>query len=413
MDELLAELNKRGVRLHVDEGRLEVNAPKGALTKELREALTANKEKLISLLSEHVLSNTADTVHADTHDEDDSTIFDEKKTEPPIRKPFEILETSLDLSYAWEYGETRVKLRELYNKAQRGQWLADEVLPWHIQPDLALPIGPDEMVPLLGSDIWRRMTKKEQEQCNFEITSWTISQFLHGEQGALLATAQLVDAVTDLDSKLYGATQVVDEARHVDVLNRYLQQKVGLVYPINPHLKTLLDLLLKDSRWDMKFLGMQVMVEGLALSSLAMLRDSARDPLLREMTSYIMSDEARHMAYGVISLRDYYNDQSESFRQEREDFIYEGARLMRDRFLFTEVWEKLGLPVKKCVEIALHSPGQMMFRQLLFAKIVPIVKRVGLLSDRQRQRFAQLGILQFENVTDPFYGLERVKAEGT
>ncbi|MES2355413.1 MAG: aminobenzoate oxygenase [Pseudomonadota bacterium] len=408
MDQLLAELNKRGVKLHVDEGRLEVNAPKGALTKELREALVANKKQLISLLSEHVLSASIDTISPDIHDEtrstgaEESDAASERQMAPSIAQPFEILETNLDLSYAWEYGSTRIKLRELYNKGQRAQWLADEALPWHLQPDLALPIGPDEMIPLRGSDIWNRMPSSQQEQCNFEITSWTLSQFLHGEQGALLASAQLVDSVTDLDSKLYGASQVADEARHVDVFSRYLREKVGLICSINPDLKTLLDLLLKDSRWDIKFLGLQIMVEGLALSSFAMLRHSARDPLLREITTYIMNDEARHMAYGIISLREYYEHQSDSFLREREDFVYEAARLMRNRFLFREVWEKLDLPVKQCMDIALHAPSQVMFRQLLFAKIVPTVKKLGLLSDRQRQRFSELGILQFENVSDPF-----------
>jgi hypothetical protein len=224
---------------------------------------------------------------------------------------------------------------------------------------------------------------------------------MHGEQGALLATAQLVDSVQDLDSKLYAASQVVDEARHVDVYNRYVHQKIGFSYPVNPHLKTLLDMVLKDSRWDMKFLGMQIMVEGLALAAFAMIRNNTQEGLLRDLTAYVMGDEARHVAFGVLSLRDYYKEQPESVKREREDFVYEAARLMRDRFLFQEVWEKQGLPAKECMAIALENKGQVMFRQMLFAKIVPAIKKMDLLSDRQRQRFAELGILQFENWADP------------
>lgn len=313
----------------------------------------------------------------------------------------ETLEALLDVTYTWGYTETRAKLRDLYDKGIRAQWIADDALPWQTDVDLSKPMGAEQLMPLYGSDILAKMTPKEKEAMNVEITAWTLSQFLHGEQGALLATAQLVDSVRDLDSKLYAGNQVADEARHVDVYNRYLHQKVGFSYPVNPHLKTLLDLILKDSRWDMKFLGMQIMVEGLALAAFGMIRQNTHEPLLRELTAYVMGDEARHVAFGVLSLRDYYKDQSDEVKREREDFVYEAARLMRDRFLFQEVWEKMGLPAKQCVEIALNNQGQKMFRQMLFTKIVPAIKKMGLLSDRQRARFAELGILQFESFNDP------------
>jgi hypothetical protein len=319
----------------------------------------------------------------------------------------ETLEALLDVTYTWGYTETRQKLRDLYDKAVRGQWISDDVLPWKTNVDLEHPMGPEQLMPLFGSDIYNRMTEKEKKQINIETFSWTLSQFLHGEQGALLASAQLVDSVRDLDSKLYAASQVVDEARHVDVYNRYVHTKIGFSYPVNPHLKTLLDMILKDSRWDMKFLGMQIMVEGLALAAFGMIRNNTQEPLLRDLTAYVMGDEARHVAFGVLSLRDFYREQPESVKREREDFVYEAARLMRDRFLFQEVWEKQGLPAKECMDIALHNQGQVMFRQMLFAKIVPAIKKMDLLSERQRGRFAELGILQFETWADPFSDAER------
>ena len=320
----------------------------------------------------------------------------------PLTGPsIETLETLLDVTYTWGYQETRAKLRDLYDKAVRGQWISDDVLPWNTDVDLDKQMAPEQLMPLFGSDIYNKMTEKERHKLNIESFSWTLSQFLHGEQGALLATAQLVDSVQDLDSKLYAASQVVDEARHVDVYNRYVHTKIGFSDPVNPHLKTLLDMILKDSRWDMKFLGMQIMVEGLALAAFGMIRANTSEPLLRELTAYVMGDEARHVAFGVLSLRDYYKDQPDSVKREREDFVYEAARLMRDRFLFQEVWEKTGLPTKQCMEIALHNQGQVMFRQMLFAKIVPAIKKMDLLSDRQRERFKELGILQFENWEDP------------
>ncbi|MCA9676694.1 MAG: ferritin-like domain-containing protein [Kofleriaceae bacterium] len=323
------------------------------------------------------------------------------------RPSIETLEAILDVTYTWGYQETRQQLRNLYDKATHAQWDATAALPWHREVDITKPMGPENLLPLFGSDIWNRMTPAERVACNGETSAWTLSQFLHGEQGALLAAAQLVDCVPDLDSKLYGASQVYDEARHVDVYNRYLHEKIGFSYPVNTHLKTLLDMILKDSRWDMKFLGMQIMVEGLAMAAFGMIRNNTEEPLLRDLTAYVMGDEARHVAFGVLSLKDYYRDQPESVRAEREDFVYEAARLMRDRFLFQEVWEKMGLPVQECMDIALHNQGQIMFRQMLFAKIVPAIKKMDLLSDRQRKRFQELGILQFENWEDPFADLER------
>jgi hypothetical protein len=323
----------------------------------------------------------------------------------------ESIETTLDVTYSWGYQDTRAQLRDLYSKAKRSQWNPDDVLDYSVDVDLGKPMMPDMFHPLYGSDLFDKLTQGERDQLNAEMASWTLSQFLHGEQGALLAAAQLVTSVPDLDSKLYGSTQVVDEARHVDVYNRYLHQKIGFAYPVNPHLKTLLDMILKDSRWDMKFLGMQIMVEGLALAAFALMRQNSYEPLLRDITRYVMGDEARHVAYGVLSLRDHYAERSEAERREREDFVYEASVLMRDRFLMQEVWAKMGMPVERCTELALNNNGQILFRQWLFSKIVPAIKKIGLLSDRQRERFQQLGILHYEDAEDPIEALERSEAE--
>ncbi len=192
--------------------------------------------------------------------------------------------------------------------------------------------------------------------------------------------------------------------------DRYLHEKVGFSYQISPHLKKLLDLILTDTRWDMKLLGMQIMVEGLALASFGMIRQNAQEPLLKRLTHYVMLDEARHVAYGVLALRHYYDDATEAVRREREDFVYEAAALMRDRFLFQEVWEKMGMPVDDCLRIARESYAQQIFRQLLFSKVVPAIKKIGLLSPRQRERFEQLGILQFESWSDPFEDLKNAES---
>jgi len=227
---------------------------------------------------------------------------------------------------------------------------------------------PEMFHPLYGSEIYSKLTKEEHLVMRRELTSWTLSQFLHGEQGALMAASQLVTSVPDMDSKYYASSQVFDEARHVEVYDRYLHTKVGFAYSISPYLKQLLDLILTDSRWDMKLLGMQIMVEGLALAAFGTTREYTLEPLLKELTHYVMLDEARHVAYGVLSLRDYYRDASEADVKEREDFIYESAVLMRDRFLYQDVWEKMGLPVQACVDVAMENEGQQIFRRMLFRR---------------------------------------------
>jgi hypothetical protein len=328
-------------------------------------------------------------------------------------RPLQIerIEASLDVTYNWGYEETRSELRELYRKAKQAQWNADERLDWTISVDLDKQQVPDFMHPLWGSEMYDKLDAQKHAELRREMPAWMQSQFLHGEQGALLAAAQLVNSVPDIDSKYYASTQVMDEARHVEVFDRYLHEKVGIAYPINPHLRQLLDLILTDSRWDMKLLGMQIMVEGLALAAFGVTRANVYEPLLRDLTTYVMQDEARHVAYGVLSLKDHYGDMKESEVREREDFVYEAAVLMRDRFLFQEVWEKLGLPKDECMQITLRNEGQRQFRQLLFAKIVPAVKRIGLLSTRQRERFGELGILQYEDWDDPFESLRKAEAE--
>jgi len=335
----------------------------------------------------------------------------DQAAKPSSELNIERIEATLDVTYNWGYEETRKELRDLYRKAKRAQWNAEDRLDWSVDVDLDKQYVPEYMHPLFGSDIYNTMDEAKKSELKRELPAWTQSQFLHGEQGALLAAAQLVNSVPDMDSKYYAATQVVDEARHVEVFDRYLHEKIKISYPISPYLKSLLDLILTDSRWDMKLLGMQIMVEGLALAAFQVTRNTVEEPLLRDMTTYIIQDEARHVAYGVLSLRDHYAGMEESQVREREDFVYEAAVLMRDRFLFQQVWEKLGLPVQECMQIATHNEGQKQFRQYLFSKIVPAIKRIGLLSNRQRARFAELGILQYEDWQDPFESLKEAESE--
>ena len=322
----------------------------------------------------------------------------EAATRPVENTPeTEYLPTTFDVAYTWNYDTVRQELRNLYEKAKREQWNAASQLAWDTSVDPEAELVPDFQIPVYGTHIWEKLTPGDIRKLRREALSWTLSQFMHGEQGALLATAQIVNATPLIESKFYAASQVMDEARHVEVYARYLREKLSGAYPINRHLRALLDQILTDSRWDMKYLGMQIMVEGLAMAAFGYMHKMCNEPLLTELTHYVMKDESRHVAFGVLSLNDYFGQLSAAERREREEFLYEGCRLMRDRLLMEDVWEVMGWPVDEVREIVLHSPQMQEFRKMLFSKIVPNVKRLGLLSPYVRERFAELGILQFEN----------------
>src|SRR3954464_12738713 len=226
-----------------------------------------------------------------------------------------------DTRFTWEYDDGRDKLLSLYQKGKDKQWDAQKRIDWSIEVDPNNPAGfPDEYNAFHGSDIWERMNEEEQNQLLRHISAWTFSQFMHGEQGALVTSARIVESVPDLDSKFYAATQTMDEARHAETYARFLQEKIGLVYPINDNLSKLLEETLRDSRWDMPYLGMQVLIEGLALAAFGMLRDMTTKPLPKQILSYVMQDEARHVAFGRLALKDAYRELTSAERDEREEF---------------------------------------------------------------------------------------------
>ena len=248
--------------------------------------------------------------------------------------------------------------------------------------------------------------EKEWNQMRIEGQNWTMSQFMHGEQGALLCTAKIVETVPWIDAKYYASTQVMDEARHVEVFAKYLDTKLTGHYPINAHLRMLLDDIINDSRWDMTYLGMQIMVEGLALAAFGFMHMLTEEPLLKQLLRYVMSDEARHVAFGVLSLKEYYEGLSDAEMLERQQFAFEAAVRMRDRFLQQEVWERMGVDVRTMVKLQLEhetNKNDDPFQQLLFSKIVPNCKKLGLLDRNDfwlRKKFSEINVIQFEDWRD-------------
>jgi len=320
-------------------------------------------------------------------------------TRDEVTDLIEAIPSNFPTVYCWDYEVTRKELRALYERAKVEQWNAQTTPDWSVDVEVTPERYPDERIPFFGTEYWDRMTEKEKQAVRLGVTSWSLSQFMHGEQGALLATAKIVKSVPNMDAKFYAATQVMDEARHVEVYHKYLTEKLEGSWPITPPLRTLLDAILTDSRWDMTYLGMQILVEGLALAAFGMIYNTTKEPLIKQITQYIMADEARHVAFGVMSLRDLYPQMTSSELREREEFTIEACRMMRDRFDMAELYERLGLPVKELVEIRMNSEGMKLFRNLLFMKIVPNLRKLGLLTPRVREVFGEMGVLQFENMS--------------
>jgi hypothetical protein len=318
-----------------------------------------------------------------------------------------------DALFTWDYEQSRPALVKLYEKAKTSQWNAATDLDWSIEVDQEkVVLANAEANPALnglGTDFdvtgtsFANWGDKEWIQLGIESQNWTLSQFMHGEQGALICTAQIVETVPWIDAKYYAATQVMDEARHVEVFARYLDTKLSGHYPINAHLKMLLDDIISDGRWDMTYLGMQIMVEGLALAAFGFIHQLTTEPLLKKLLRYVMSDEARHVAFGVLSLQEYYTQLSGAEIRERQEFAFEAATRMRDRFLQQEVWDRMGVDVKEAVKLVMQAEDRQMFQALLFSKIVPNCKKLGLLDAGDgwlRQKFGELGVIQFEDWVD-------------
>jgi hypothetical protein len=318
-----------------------------------------------------------------------------------------------DAIFTWDYEKgRRPALNKLYEKAKHSQWNGETDLDWSIEVDPmemvvmqreAFGQTPESRKAQTAGTPFEKWSDKEFDQLGLESNNWMLSQFMHGEQGALICTAKIVETVPWIDAKYYAATQVMDEARHVEVFAKYLDTKLDGHYPLNVHLGLLLDDIIEDSRWDMTYLGMQIMVEGLALAAFGLMHMTTPEPLLKQLLRYVMSDEARHVAFGVLSLKEYYEELTLDEIRERQEFAFEAAVRMRDRLLQQEVMARMGIDTKEAVKFVMEDEGRKLFQQMLFSKIVPNCKKLGLLDAGDgwlRIKFQELGVIQFEDLTD-------------
>src|SRR5258706_1590739 len=315
------------------------------------------------------------------------------------------VDMGLPAAFVWDYDARRPRLGRLYEKSKVSQWNAATDVDWSIDVDPGVEPEIEQFanVDWEGGPISTALGARDDPAMMHDIVAqnhgWLISQFMHGEQGALVATAKICAATESIDDKYYAAAQVADEARHVEAYQRYLD-KIGITYPVSTPLHTLLDQVMGHRHVDMTFLGMQILVEGVALAAFSLGGAVLANPLIANITELVRRDEARHVAFGVLSLTGTYDDMDPVDLAEREDFVLEACALNRDRFQPTQVWEHFGIDVAAAKAQFEQGPDMQAFRSLLFSKVVPNLRKLGLLTPRVREGFEQLGILKYERYID-------------
>jgi hypothetical protein len=298
----------------------------------------------------------------------------------------------------WNYVTSHAQLTRLYENAKRDQWNASADVAWGTPVDRESEIISDMGIAIWGSPLWERIGERKQRELRLQQLRYSLSQFMHGEQLALVTASQLVECAPDLEAKYYAATQVVDEARHVEVFARYLREKLETpVFPPAPLVRDILGELIKSSEWDIKYLGVQVLLEGLALATFHFIHDTCQESLLRQVLHYVIRDESRHVAFGNIALRGLYGDLSDAERREREEIVLTVSDMMFHRLRGREMYEEAGLDGDECDGLAEQSEVMRAFRRGIFSRIVPAIKKIGLLTPRVTEAYARLGVLDFQD----------------
>ena len=318
----------------------------------------------------------------------------------------EIFNTPLTGAYNWDYRVADNRIQRLYELGKTLNWNGSLDVHWDQTPDWheQTPVKPEFIDEFLANADWNGYppfdafsTERKLEFFKHD-NAWSLSQFLHGEQGALLVASQLASCAPSFNAKLYAASQTFDEARHVEVFNRYLQTKLGLSYPVNQGLKSLLDKILTDERWDLKFIGMQIVLEGLALAAFHIAMNDTDDPVLKELLYLVIRDEARHVTFGVNYLEEFVATLSEEEKEDRAQFAYEACIVSRDRLIPTDVYRHFGWDVEETRQALVERGLNAEFLNMLYARIIPNLARIGLLTEKIRPKFEEMGVLNFENL---------------
>ncbi|MBY0569516.1 MAG: ferritin-like domain-containing protein [Hyphomonadaceae bacterium] len=322
----------------------------------------------------------------------------EKLTMGEVETIREIFRTPLTGSFNWDYDSANAKIQRLYEVGKAHNWNSTLDVDWDAPCDMNdYPMEPS-LGALNGYPEYEALSPEEKVRFAWKGHAQTMSQFLHGEQGALLVASQLVSCAPTADAKLYAASQTFDEARHVEVFNQYLRKRCKMIYPINKNLKLLIDKVLADERWDLKFIGMQLIIEGLALAAFGTQVRTTRDPLLKQVVELVMRDEGRHVAFGVNYLEDWIKVLPQEEIEDRAEFAYQACVIMRDRLFGMDVMAEYGFDLEAAKKHIMDSVVINLFRELLFERLIPNLKRVGLITDRIRPKYDALGALKYEDL---------------
>jgi len=305
----------------------------------------------------------------------------------------------LETLWDYDYEPTHDELEALYETAKKNQWNGSTAIDW------SRPVGTEGPVLNVqlafgGTNFFSRLTPEEQKEVEIRVSAWRLSQFLHGEQGALVVCGQLVNSIPELDAKLYASTQVVDEGRHVEVFEKYVK-KLHKIYPVDPLLKGLIDEILATNHWELKLVGMQMLIEGLAIAAFNLMRKQTADPTLSQVLDYVMQDEGRHVNFGYFALRRSIPTMDPSKRQALEDFCFRACDAMYARDERTgfssikSVWNEMGWDGEKIWrETVQTSPTTKAFNSFLFQdNLMPRLVRLGLISERIAPAYRNVGLL--------------------
>jgi len=306
----------------------------------------------------------------------------------------EIFKTPLTGTYNWDYTAQDNRISKLYELGKKLNWNTSIDIDW----DRPLAVS-DEIPPMFWDEYtpYKELDDEGKREFLRHRGASQFSQFLHGEQGALLVASQLVSCAPTYQAKLYAASQAFDEARHVEAFNRYIQERSKLMYPVGSGLKSLLDKILTDERWDLKLIGMQIIIEGLALAAFNTAKAVTPDPVLRDLLHFIIRDEARHVTFGVNYLEEFIENLSEEEKEDRAMFAYEACLISKERLFPTDVFRKFGWDEDEARDFSNNAGFALEFQRLLFSRVMPNLSRIGLLTDKVRPLYDQLGVLEFES----------------
>ncbi|MBF6567847.1 MAG: ferritin-like domain-containing protein [Candidatus Binataceae bacterium] len=319
------------------------------------------------------------------------------------------IKTPLESVFDFDYSVRFPQLDRLYENAKRDQWNVSTAVNWD-RPISGPPLNMN-LMPICQTQVYRSLSQARQDLLGRKFAAWRLSQFLHGEQGALMVAAQLVDAAPDLDAKMCAAAQVMDEARHVEAFRKYIT-KLDRIYPIDPTLDRLLRAVMAHERWEPKYTGMQIITEGLAIAAFRFMHAQTGDELLKELLEYIMKDEARHVGFGMLALRDAVRKLSPTERKALEDFAFAACDMTitkvtdgvpRDGFLsYHQVFDEMEIPIGRMREEMRENQGwkdaeramEKQFNSMLFVDtLIPCLRQLELLNTRTQPWYEQLGVL--------------------